>query len=93
VLHNAPITGALDFAATQPWPDARSETMVNKNNEIPHSVDLFVMLHLLAFWILFAHYGHAARGKSGQNCHQCSDRNKRGPSDSKLVTCGLVAAD
>jgi len=24
VLRNAPITGALDLAATQPWPEARS---------------------------------------------------------------------
>jgi len=44
VLHNPPITGALDLAATQPWPDAREEVIVTnamKRNAMPCHGRLF----------------------------------------------------
>jgi hypothetical protein len=40
VLHNAPSTGALDLAATQPWLQARSEAIINnRNSETAHNLD------------------------------------------------------
>jgi len=47
VLHNAPITGALDLAATQPCPEAGTDIVSTtaNNNELAYVFDSLMSVH------------------------------------------------